>query len=202
MLVPGPPRLSLLVRCRANSGSQPSRTPALLQPASPKAQSLYDGYADAIRQAVRDAIANGWYWQEFEPSGPPTWHGIGKSGILAVWDVNVIRTAFFKLDDGDSSKRRAKEGRRHQGPLPRKGVTSNKLVGVPEDTPLGDSKSWKPAGTLSDWPMGERVYNRDGSQDLEGWTTGGIGTYPSRNGLLFHRPGRERHWLDSCQEIA
>ncbi len=72
-------------------------------PLPAEAQSLYDGYADAIRQAVRDAIANGWYWQELEPSGPPTWHGIGKSGILAVWDVNVIRTAFFKLDDGDSS---------------------------------------------------------------------------------------------------
>jgi hypothetical protein len=118
----------------------------LSSPLPQEAQPLYDGYADAIRGAIRDAVAKGWYWQEIEVSGPPTWHGVGKSGVYVVWDQNVVRTAFFKLDDGDSSNRRGKEGRRNQGPLPRKRSTSNKLVGIPEDTPLARfqifEKSW------------------------------------------------------------
>ena len=104
-------------------------------PLPAEAQSLYDGYADAIGQAVRDAIANGWYWQEMGMDGRPTWQGIGKSGILAVWDVNVVRTAYFK-GYGARSRPVGKER-----PLPRKGQSPRKATpfikdaGASEDTP-------------------------------------------------------------------
>jgi hypothetical protein len=62
-------------------------------PLPPEAQPLYDGYADSIRQSVRDSIANGWYWQEMGMDGRPTWQGIGKSGIYVIWDQHVVRTA-------------------------------------------------------------------------------------------------------------
>ena len=97
-------------------------------------QPLYDGYADAIRQAVRDTVANGWYWQERGIDGRPIWQGIGKSGILVIWDENVVRTAYFK-GYGARSKPVGKER-----PLPRKGQSSHKskplikAVGALEDT--------------------------------------------------------------------
>jgi hypothetical protein len=105
-----------------------------LNPLPQEAQPLYDGYADAIRQSVGEAIANGWYWQEMEMDGRPTWRGIGKSGTYVIWDTNVVRTAYFK-DYGARSKPVGKER-----PLPRKRQSPRKAkpfkeVGGPEDTP-------------------------------------------------------------------
>jgi hypothetical protein len=109
-------------------------------PLPDEAQLLYDGYADAIRHAARDAIANGWFWQELEPGGSPTWHAIGKSGLYVIWDENVVRTAFFKMGGGNGSKSRGKEKSGNQGPLPRKRQTREKAIAfglglVLEDTP-------------------------------------------------------------------
>lgn len=110
-------------------------------PLPQEAQRLYDGYADAIGEAVRDAIARGWFWQEQAVDGSMIWHGVGKSGLYAIWDVNVIRTGYFDLADVQGPKLRKNQERREQGPLPRRRparerAKGHELAGIPEDTSI------------------------------------------------------------------
>ena len=106
-----------------------------------EAQLLYDGYAGAIRDAARDAVARGWYWQELGVEGTPTWHAVGKSGLYVIWDKYVVRTAFFMMERRKPTKSRERGEPENRGPLPRKRQPGGKKIGVdlglvPEDTPV------------------------------------------------------------------
>jgi len=58
------------------------------------AQSLYDGYAEVIVQAMGDAIRQGWFWAEEEPEGP-CWRGMGTSGTYVIWRQQTVRSGML-----------------------------------------------------------------------------------------------------------
>ncbi len=65
-------------------------------PPPEQAQKLYDGYCDAISEAIQDAIRQGWYWAEQHPDGMTTWHAVGRMGVYVVLDDRVVRTAHIR----------------------------------------------------------------------------------------------------------
>ncbi len=109
------------------------------EPLPESAQELYDGYSEAIRKAVGDAIRLGWHWAERRPDGDLTWHAFGCTGLYVVGDERVVRTAYIRAQSAGRPDRREK-GRGTRHPLPRSspGDRRAKKVGftsVPADTP-------------------------------------------------------------------
>jgi hypothetical protein len=56
------------------------------------AQVLYEGYGEAIVQAISEAIGNEWYWVEQDEEGV-CYRGMGTSGVYVIWREHAVRTA-------------------------------------------------------------------------------------------------------------
>jgi hypothetical protein len=120
-----------------------------VEPLPTEAQILYDGYCGAITESFQDAILEGWYWAEKQPSGLTTWHTIGRNGVYVVMDERVVRTAHLRAFSRPPDRAGGRQGAKH--PLPwapgRRFETRRGQPGsIPEDTPLARYnlflKSW------------------------------------------------------------
>ena len=88
------------------------------QPPAPGGeQALYDAYAHAIEQAVRDALAHRWYFISLDEQGWPVWHGLGKQGIYVLCDAATVKTAMLLPYAAPNVEVSDKE--RRTNPLPR-----------------------------------------------------------------------------------
>jgi len=81
-------------------------------------QALYDGYARVIAEALRDALALGWYWCEQEEHGA-YWRGLGLSGTYVIWRAEAVRTAMLIGYAAPRDGRELPLERRRGNPLPR-----------------------------------------------------------------------------------
>ena len=98
-----------------------------------ESQLLYDSYVETIRQAIAEAVAEGWYWLQDSPGKVVTWCGLGRTGIYVISDPVKLRTAMLPgytvpAGSGPPVVARSVEARPRRGVLP--------SLSLPQDSEL------------------------------------------------------------------